>query len=111
MNRRLEKAKTPPRALYHVYQKLTHLREIIAENHYPSAAELAVKMEVSLRTVKRYLDNLPECGAPLRNDRRRGGYYYNGSCPQKAIYWHSLSPSKHQNLPDKSVKPHSFANP
>ncbi len=66
----------PPRALYHVYQKLNHLRQIIAEDNYPNAARIAEKMEISLRTVKRYLDNLRECGAPLENDRKRGGYYF-----------------------------------
>ncbi len=66
----------PPRALYHVYQKLNHLRQLIAEGNYLKAAELAERMEISVRTVKRYLDNLRECGAPLENDRRRGGYYF-----------------------------------
>ena len=65
-----------PRALYHVYQKLNHLRRIIAEDNYPNAARIAERMEISLRTVKRYLDNLRECGAPLENDRKRGGYYF-----------------------------------
>ena len=64
------------RALYHVYQKLNHLREIIAAGDYPNAARIAEKMEISLRTVKRYLDNLRECGAPLENNRNRGGYYF-----------------------------------
>ena len=66
----------PPRALYHVYQKLNRLRDLIAEGGYPNAARLAARMEISLRTVKRYLDNLRECGAPLANDRRKGGYYF-----------------------------------
>lgn len=65
-----------PRVLYHVYQKLSQLREMIAEGDYPNAGKLAGNMEVSLRTVKRYLDNLRECGAPLGNDRKRGGYYF-----------------------------------
>lgn len=62
----------PPRALYHVYQKLNRLREIIASGECPTAARISERMEVSVRTVKRYLDNLRECGAPLENDRRRG---------------------------------------
>ncbi len=66
-----------PRALYHVYQKLNHLRDLIAEGGYPNAAALSGRMEISLRTVNRYLDNLRECGAPLANDRRRGGYYFS----------------------------------
>lgn len=65
-----------PRALYHVYQKLNHLRYIIAEGDFPNAARIAELMEISERTVKRYLDNLRECGAPLENDRRKGGYYF-----------------------------------
>lgn len=66
----------PSRALYHVYQKLNNLRDLVAQGNYPNAAVLSEKMEISLRTVKRYLDNLRECGAPLENDRRRGGYYF-----------------------------------
>ena len=68
-----------PRTLYHVYQKLNRLRELIAVGGYPSAARLADAMEISLRTVKRYLDNLRECGAPLENDRKKGGYYFSDS--------------------------------
>ncbi len=65
-----------PRALYHVYQKLNHLREIIASGDYLTAGRISERMEVSVRTVKRYLDNLRECGAPLENDRKKGGYYF-----------------------------------
>src|SRR4051812_34558868 len=65
-----------PRVLYHVYHKLNSLRGLIAAGDYPNAARLAAKMEVNVRTVKRCLDNLRECGAPLKNDRRRGGYYF-----------------------------------
>ncbi len=65
-----------PRALYHVYQKLNHLRDLIAKGSYPNAAQIAEQLEISLRTVNRYLDNLRECGAPLKNDRKKGGYYF-----------------------------------
>ena len=64
------------RTLYHVYQKLNHLRALIAKGNCPNARDLAGEMEISLRTVKRYLDNLRECGAPLDNDRKKGGYYF-----------------------------------
>lgn len=67
---------SPRRALYHVYQKLNRLRDLIAAGNYPNAATLAEQMEISLRTVKRYLDNLRECGAPIENDRKKGGYYF-----------------------------------
>ena len=64
------------RALYHVYAKLRRLRELIAAGDCPNAPQLAGRMEISLSTVKRYLDQLRECGAPLENDRRRGGYFF-----------------------------------
>lgn len=70
------------RAIYHVYQKLNHLRQLIGTGDYPNAKQLAEKMEISLRTVKRYLDNLRECAAPLENDRKRGGYYFSDP------FWH-----------------------
>jgi len=77
MNRRPETPKPlQPRTLYHVYHKLNLLRELIARGDYPNAARLAEQMEVSPRTVKRYLDNLRECGSPLKNDRKHGGYYF-----------------------------------
>lgn len=76
MNPRPETSKAPPRTLYHVYHKLNLLRELIARNDYPNASRLAGRMEVSLRTVKRYLDYLREQRAPLGNDRRMGGYYF-----------------------------------
>jgi len=56
---------SPSRALYHVYQKLNNLRDLVAAGTYPNAAQLSERIEISLRTVKRYLDNLRECGAPL----------------------------------------------
>lgn len=71
-----DSAHNPPRTIYHVYQKLNNLRELIAAGDYPNAGQLAEKMEVSLRTVKRYLENLRECGAPLDNDRKLGGYFF-----------------------------------
>ena len=80
MNLKPENARLPPpRTLYHVYHKLNLLRELIAHGSYPKASELAEQMEISLRTVNRYLDNLRECGAPLENDRKRGGYYFTDS--------------------------------
>ena len=66
----------PARALYHVYHKLHALRDIIAGGIYPNAARLAGELEISRRTVMRYLDNLRECAAPLENDRKKGGYYF-----------------------------------
>lgn len=63
------------------------MRDLIAAGNYPNAACLAEKMEISLRTVKRYLDNLRECGAPLANDRKKGGYYFTDP------FWH-LPPMK-----------------
>lgn len=71
-----KKQPQPARALYHVYQKLNHLRALVAGENYPNAARLSERMEISPRTVKRYLDNLRELGAPLENDRRKGGYYF-----------------------------------
>lgn len=73
---KISKRTQMPRALYHVYQKLNALRELIARNDYPNADRLAVEMEISRRTVMRYLDNLRECGAPLENNRQKGGYYF-----------------------------------
>lgn len=77
MNRRPETSILPqPRTLYHVYHKLNLLRELIAQGDYPNSFRLAEQMEVSPRTVKRYLDYLREQNAPLENDRKRGGYYF-----------------------------------
>lgn len=42
---------SPSRALYHVYQKLNHLRDLAAESNYPNADWLSKRMEVSVRTI------------------------------------------------------------
>lgn len=76
MNRRPETPKPLLRTPYHVYHKLNLLRELIAQGDYPNVSRLAEQMEVSPRTVKRYLDYLREQNAPLGNDRKRGGYYF-----------------------------------
>ncbi len=76
LNSDFDSAIKTPRTLYHVYRKLNQLRELIARNDYPNADHLAEKMEISLRTVKRYLDHLRKCGAPLDNNRKRGGYFF-----------------------------------
>jgi len=43
-------------------------------------------MEISLRTVKRYLGHLRECGAPLDNNRKRSGYFFTDPI-RNIIFW------------------------
>lgn len=59
---------------------LVHLYRLFREikwGSYPSIADLAQAIEVSHRTVDRYLSILrDEFGAPIEFNRRRGGYYF-----------------------------------
>ena len=66
----------PPRAHFHAYQKIVAVHHCIAENAYPSVAVIGGRVELSRRTVFRYLDYLRELDAPLEYDRRRKGYYF-----------------------------------
>lgn len=106
-----------PRALYHVYQKLNRLRDLIAAGDYPNAGGLAKKMEISLRTVKRYLDNLRECGRRSKMTADAAAIILptpTGSCRRcdspKATCSLFFSPNNRSNRRDKPPKPRSFAN-
>ena len=65
------------RVYQRAYTRITHIHREIASKSFPSAAQLAEKCDVHIRTVKRDLSVLrDELNAPLKNDRRRGGYFY-----------------------------------
>jgi predicted DNA-binding transcriptional regulator YafY len=60
--------------LVHLYR----LCQEIKKGSYPNVAALAQKLEVSHRTVDRYLEMLrDDFGAPIEFDRKRGGYYFS----------------------------------
>lgn len=61
---------------WHIYPKLHRLHSLIAKGDYPGANALSEKLEVSVRTVKRYLDYLREQDAPLKYCRTRKGFYF-----------------------------------
>lgn len=67
------------RSPWHVYHKINLLRELISQGNYPGGDFLAEKLEVSRRSIMRYLDILRENDAPLEYDRRRKGYYFLNS--------------------------------
>lgn len=64
---------------WHIYPKLHQLHGLIAQGDYPSAQKLAENLEVSIRTVKRYLDYLREQSAPLEYCRKHKGFYFADS--------------------------------
>ncbi|MGC8778736.1 MAG: helix-turn-helix transcriptional regulator, partial [Candidatus Caldatribacteriaceae bacterium] len=56
---------------------LFRLFQEIKKGYYPNTATLARLLEVSHRTVDRYLEVLrDDFGAPIEFDRKRGGYYF-----------------------------------
>lgn len=59
------------------YTRIGRIHKEIASNSFPTAARLAKICEANIRTVKRDLYVLRyELNAPLKNDRRKKGYYY-----------------------------------
>jgi predicted DNA-binding transcriptional regulator YafY len=69
--------KTEMRSHHRPDMQIAKLHYLISLGGYPSAKRMAEELEVSRRTVMRYLDVLRERGAPLNHDRRRNGYYFN----------------------------------
>lgn len=57
--------------------RLTSVCREIARGTFPDVKELAARLETSERTVKRIIAFMrDEFGAPIRSDRKRGGYYF-----------------------------------
>ena len=77
---KIDKSKTEslnsPRAHFHAFQKIVAVHSCIAENTRPSVKKIEERVEISRRTVFRYLDYLRELGAPLEYDRKKKGYYF-----------------------------------
>ena len=68
------------RVYQRAFSRLNKIHQEIASGAFPSAQKLADICEVHIRTVKRDLDVLRyELNAPLKNDRRKKGYYFTDS--------------------------------
>jgi predicted DNA-binding transcriptional regulator YafY len=62
------------------FSRINKIHKEIASRSYPSAHQLAEICEVNIRTTKRDLDVFRyELNAPLKNDRKKGGYYFTDS--------------------------------
>lgn len=72
----LKKSASRNRGHFHAYRKILAIHRLIAEGNYPSINEIKDKNEISRRSVFRYLDYLKECGAPLKHDPKRKGYFF-----------------------------------
>ena len=64
------------RGHFHAYVKIVAVHQCVAENNFPSVADIGEKSELSRRTVFRYLEYLRELDAPLDYDRKKKGYYF-----------------------------------
>lgn len=64
------------RIAWHIYPKLHQLHGLIAKGDHPGTQKLSENLEVSVRTVKRYLDYLREQDAPLSYCHKHKGYYF-----------------------------------
>ncbi len=67
--------------VYHqAFSRLNKIHKEIAAGEYPSAQLLADLCDVNIRTIRRDLDVLRyDLNAPLKNDRRKKGYFYTDS--------------------------------
>ena len=62
------------------FSRISKIHKEIASGRFPSAKKLAAICCVHSRTIKRDLDVLRyELNAPLKNDRKKKGYYYTDS--------------------------------
>ena len=62
------------------FSRINKIHKEIASGAFPSAKQLAEICQVHIRTTKRDLDVLRyELNAPLKNDRRKKGYYFTDS--------------------------------
>lgn len=64
------------RSHFAALQKLNALHRAVGSGTYPSLDALASAIEVSRRSVLRYLEHLREMGAPLAYDRTNRGYFF-----------------------------------
>lgn len=66
------------RVYQRAFSRLNQIHREIASGRFPTAKQLAEICGVTVRTINRDLDVLRyELNAPLRNDRRRKGYYFS----------------------------------
>ncbi|MEZ5345607.1 MAG: WYL domain-containing protein [Pyrinomonadaceae bacterium] len=73
----MKKSDTPPRVYLRALKRITEIHRQIASGKYPSVRRLAESLVVNERTIKRdiaFLRN--EFGAPIRFERKKGGYLY-----------------------------------
>ncbi|MCW5961306.1 MAG: WYL domain-containing transcriptional regulator [Pyrinomonadaceae bacterium] len=61
----------------HIFGSLSSIHKALASKTYPTTAELAGQLEVSARTVRRYIEFMRDrFNAPISFDRARNGFYY-----------------------------------
>lgn len=61
----------------HFYGKLSRLHKFIADKKFPNTKQLAEEIEVTPRTIRRYISFLKDrFNAPLEFNRKKNGYHY-----------------------------------
>lgn len=64
--------------MYHPITRLLTLLELLQSHHHMSGSELARRLEISPRTVRRYIVMLQDMGIPIEAERGADGAYYLG---------------------------------
>ncbi|MHC1707930.1 MAG: HTH domain-containing protein [Bacteroidales bacterium] len=59
------------------YLKVNYLLDLLSNKNAGTAKELAKRLQISERTVKRKLKDIREIGYDVRFDRKAGTYYIN----------------------------------
>ena len=61
----------------HYFNRLEYLNDLIRKKATGSPRTLAIKMNISVRTVYEYIDILRSLGAPISYSKNRETYYYS----------------------------------
>jgi predicted DNA-binding transcriptional regulator YafY len=64
--------------MYSPTTRLLTILELLQSNHRMSGAEIARRLEVTVRTVRRYIVMLQDMGIPIEAERGQDGAYYLG---------------------------------
>lgn len=81
MNEKTNKSQNSGERLpLHKYDKLRIIHQCISNQLFPTAKQLAEKLEVHTRTVRRYIAFMRDTfNAPIKFDQKKNGYFYTHS--------------------------------
>ena len=69
--------------MYHPTTRVLAVLELLQAHQRLSGPELAERLEVDLRTVRRYVTMLQDLGIPVEGERGRHGHAHRGERPER----------------------------